>query len=140
LYFTLYYIYSWPLFPIFNYCCRKTINLRVCPPKIAWKTPSKINITFLTYNHKSNPFNYNYICILHFTILTPNLYSRFPIINLCVCPPKIIWKILFKINIIPLTHNHKSNPPNYNYICTLHPIIFTRYIYSLFPIVVAAKS
>ena len=101
--------------------------------------PFKINITFLIYNHKSNLFNYNYIYILYFIIFIPDLYSRFPIINLYVCLLKITWKILFKINIIPLIHNHKSNPLNYNYICTLYSIIFTRYIYSLFPIIITVK-
>ena len=102
--------------------------------------PSKINITFLTYNYKSNPFNYNYIYILYFTILTPDFYSRFLTINLYIYPLKITWKILFKINIIPLIYNHKSNLSNYNYIYILYSIIFTYYIYSLFPIIIITKS
>ena len=139
MYFVLYYIYSWFLFPISNYYYYKIINLYICLLKIIWKMPSKINITFLIHNYKSNPFNYNYIYILYFIILIPDLYSRFPIINLHICSLKIIWKILFKINIIPLIYNHKFNLSNYNYIYTLYPIIFIYYIYSLFPIIIITK-
>jgi hypothetical protein len=60
-----------------SYARCKIKNLRICPPKIAWKTRSKINMTCSTYNHKSNPLDYAFICILYYNIPTPYLHSFF---------------------------------------------------------------